>query len=242
MHLITLSFDDGFIKSSLRTAEIYEKAGLRASMNVIAAPQERAPDWFAGSRPGGTPGPVGDFVLWNELLERGHDIQPHSYRHARLSEHCFAEGKGLIEKCLAVFTEKLNGFDASRSIYHFAYNQTTPELEAWLPGVVRAFRGGWATDPPGLNALPTRQTVAIRTVGSGPENCEAHLDHCIEQWLAQPSGWLVYNTHGLDDEGWGPIGSDYLARLLERLQKIDCVQLVTPGQVFARLDQGETFT
>src|SRR5687768_14704295 len=35
-HFITLSFDDGFKKSSLRTAEIFEKHKLPACINVIA--------------------------------------------------------------------------------------------------------------------------------------------------------------------------------------------------------------
>ena len=35
-HLVTLSFDDGFKKSSIRTAEIFEKYELSACINVIA--------------------------------------------------------------------------------------------------------------------------------------------------------------------------------------------------------------
>ena len=35
-HIITLSFDDGFKKSSLLTAEIFEKHKLPACINVIA--------------------------------------------------------------------------------------------------------------------------------------------------------------------------------------------------------------
>ena len=35
-HFFTLSFDDGFKKSSMRTAEIYEKYKLSACINVIA--------------------------------------------------------------------------------------------------------------------------------------------------------------------------------------------------------------
>jgi len=35
-HVVTLSFDDGFKKSSVRTAEIFEKHGLHACINVIA--------------------------------------------------------------------------------------------------------------------------------------------------------------------------------------------------------------
>ena len=37
MHVVSLSFDDGFRKSFLRTAEIYEKFGFSACFNVIAS-------------------------------------------------------------------------------------------------------------------------------------------------------------------------------------------------------------
>ena len=48
------------------------------------------------------------------------------------------------------------------------------------------------------------------------EEMEA-LTHEIELLMSEPEGWLVYNTHGLDDEGWGPVRADYLERLLDRL-------------------------
>ena len=35
-HIVSLSFDDGFEKSNLKIAEIYEKFGLSACFNVIA--------------------------------------------------------------------------------------------------------------------------------------------------------------------------------------------------------------
>ena len=36
MHIISLSFDDGFERSNLRIAEIYETFGLSACFNVLA--------------------------------------------------------------------------------------------------------------------------------------------------------------------------------------------------------------
>ena len=36
-HIVTLSFDDGFKRSFVRTAEIYEKYKLSACLNVVAA-------------------------------------------------------------------------------------------------------------------------------------------------------------------------------------------------------------
>jgi peptidoglycan/xylan/chitin deacetylase (PgdA/CDA1 family) len=235
MHIVTLSFDDGFTRSSVKTAEIYEKHGLRANMNIVAGPNwllKREPERAATIQ-------VGDFGLWNELLARGHDIQPHSFSHLNVSQVDLAAGKAEILRCLDTFDEKLAGFDRQRAIYHFAYNRTTPEIEAWLPSEVRAFRGGFVDC--GINDLPTRDTRVLRTTGFGPENCEQHLDGCIAELLKRPSGWLVYNTHGLDGEGWGPIGSDYLSRLLDRLLKVDSVRVLPTGEVFRRIDAGEPF-
>lgn len=207
MHLITLSFDDGFRKSCIEVARIYEQFGLKACFNVMATGVMVSDKYGNVTK--------GDFALWNELAARGHEIMPHGYRHADKSALPFTEGRDLILRSLDAFEENLTGFRRQHAVFNFPYNRTTPELEAWLPTVVRAFRGGFSDC--GLNPLPGAQTKAIRTTGFGPENCEAHLDACIEKLLAQPEGWLVYNTHGLDEEGWGPIGAKYLAQLLEKL-------------------------
>jgi peptidoglycan/xylan/chitin deacetylase (PgdA/CDA1 family) len=241
MHLITLSFDDGFRASSIRTADIYERAGLRASINVVAAPEAITEESFVGEDPGYKVAPMGDFDLWNELKARGHDIQPHGHRHECFQHYPFEEAQSMIRLCLDLFRENLQGFEPEKAVFNFPYNATTPELEEWLPGIVRAFRGGRNFIKNGINPLPTAETRVLRTTGFGPANCEEHLDTCIGKLLEQDSGWLVYNTHGLDDEGWGPIGSDYLVRLLDRLQAINSVKVVTAGQVFADLDAGRRF-
>jgi len=227
VHIVTLSFDDGFRESNRRVAEIYERFGLRACLNVLAAPEELVEEQYEWGTDRGA------FALWNELQARGHEIMPHSYDHANHRELSFEEGRDLILRCLDVFAEKLEGFDAKRAVFNFPYNQSTPELEAWLPSVVRAFRTGGG----GLNPLPSAGTTKITTTGFGPGNCEEHLDREIEKLLSQPEGWLVYNTHGLDDEGWGPISAGYLEKLLGRLVEIEGVE-VMPAEV-ALEDGGE---
>lgn len=225
MHLITLSFDDGFRKSNLRIAQAYERLGLSACFNVLAAPEELNPherQWDSRR---------GDFALWNELQARGHEIMPHGYRHANKGELPLAEAQDLITRCLDIFRARLDGFDSARAVFNFPYNSSTPELEAWLPSVVQAFRSRGKM----INPLPHRGMVRLGTGGHGPDNCEAHLDATIAQLLAQPSGWLVYNTHGLDDEGWGPIGSDYLDRLLDRLAQLDTVRVVPAARALNTL-------
>ena len=62
-HIITLSYDDGFRKSSIRTAEIYEKYGLSSCINIIANAHLRGdelPDEYHAW-------PVGDFELFRRV-------------------------------------------------------------------------------------------------------------------------------------------------------------------------------
>jgi len=222
-HIITLSFDDGFLKSNIRIAEIYEKHECCACFNVIATghldsflPPNR---WHAGF-------PTGSFETWNELQARGHEIMPHGLRHANKAALPLAEAQQLILECLTVFGRQLAGFDPKEAVFNFPYNASTPQLEAWLPSVVKAFR----TSGDGINPLPHPGQVKLTTTGQGPGNCEQHLDAMLARLLALPSGWLIYNTHGLDEEGWGPIGSDYLDRLLDRLIAIPTVRILPAGQ------------
>ena len=165
---------------------------------------------------------MGDFVLWNELQDRGHEIMPHGYQHAHLADIPLAEAKELIRRCLEVFSDELRGFDPTRSIFNFPYNYSSPELEAWLPSVVMGYRTSGGV----INEIPDESTVKITTGGFGPGNSEEHLDSQLEVLFGRPTGWLVYNLHGLDEEGWGPIRQSYLERLLARLVEIESVRIV----------------
>src|SRR5204863_4784408 len=129
------------------------------------------------------------------------------------------------------FSRELKGFDAKKSIFNFPFNASTPELEAWLPDHVRAFRTGG----PAINPLPDRHQVKLTCTTSGPQNIDKHLKGEIDKLLASPSGWLIYNTHGLDDEGWGPVGSDFLDRLLAELTSIDSAKIIPAGMALNEL-------
>jgi peptidoglycan/xylan/chitin deacetylase (PgdA/CDA1 family) len=226
MHIVTLSFDDGFKKSSLRIAEIYEKFGLAAFLNVIATGHLKTfvpPDEYHVGYP------KGDFGLWNELAARGHEIMPHGFRHANKQKLPFEQSTDLITRCLDIFSKELKGFNQSEAIFNYPYNASTPELESWLPTVVKAFRTGGE----GINPLPYQGQVKLTCTAYGPENCEHHLDQQIELLLSKPSGWLIYNTHGLNEEGWGPIRSDYLEALLERLLMTPSIRILPVGQALA---------
>ena len=224
-HIITLSFDDGFKKSSLLTAEIFEKHKLSACINVIATghlPEFQSPDaWQVTEK--------GDFVLWNELQDRGHEIMPHGYKHANKTNLPLEESKNLITKCLDFFTKNLKGFDAKKSIFNFPYNSSTPELENWLQKEVRAFR----TAGPTINAMPHKGQKKLTCGAYGPGSTEEHLEGEIKKLLEQPSGWLIYNTHGINGEGWGPMRYEFLDNLLRKLKAIDSVAILPTGEALA---------
>lgn len=220
-HIITLSFDDGFKKSSLLTAEIFEKHKLPACINVIATGHEKdfkVPDEYQVTE-------KGDFVLWNELKARGHEIMPHGYMHANKTTIPLQEAKDLITRCLDYFSKHLEGFKPGAAIFNMPYNASTPELEAWLSDQVLAFRTGG----PGINPTPYKGQRKLTCSAFGPGSTEKHLEQEIDTLLKQPSGWLIYNTHGLNGEGWGPMSADFLDGLLARLKKIESVAIIPAG-------------
>lgn len=226
-HLISLCWDDGFKKSTIKTAEIYKKHGLQASFNVIASGHFKSftsPDAYQVTE-------KGDFALWNELRQRGHEIMPHGYKHANLGKLPLDEAQHLISICLDYFTEHLEGFRAKEAVFHFPYNSSTPELEAWVATKLRAFRSRGAG---ALNPLPHRSQIKLSTAGFGPGNAERNLEDHIANLLTLPEGWLVYNLHGLDGEGWGPVRSEYLDNLLPRLAAMESVEIISPAAALYR--------
>lgn len=193
-------FDDGFRASSIKTAEIFERAGLRAVFAVLAETEGFAPNF-----------PVGDFALWNEFQRRGHVIRPHGYRHTNLTLVPHAQAVQEIDQCLATFAEKLDGFDERKAVWQYAYNSNTRETDAYLLTRVRAVRGEG-------DGFLDAQTLSSRvwhsrTFGPGDptDDLMAHLDLCRQR---RPEAF-IYSLHGLDGEAWGAIPSDTLARLLD---------------------------
>ena len=221
-HIITLSFDDGFKKSSLQTATIFEKHKLAACINVIATghlPDFKSPDEYQVTE-------KGDFGLWNELKARGHEIMPHGYKHANKTKMPLSDAQNLVISCLDYFSKQLKGFKPAEAIFNMPYNSSTPELETWLATQVMAFRTGGSA----FNTMPHKGQKKLTCGAFGPGNCEQHLDTQIKTLLESSEGWLIYNLHGLDNEGYGPVSADYLDQLLGRLIAIDSVSVIPAGE------------
>jgi peptidoglycan/xylan/chitin deacetylase (PgdA/CDA1 family) len=225
MYTVTLSWDDGFRESTEKIARIYERFGFRADFNIVAT-------YHRTGQPG-TPGVAnsglfGDFGWWNELHARGHFIHPHGLDHSNKAALPLATAQEKILACLDIFSREMPGFDPYQAVFAFPYNASSPEIETWLAGHVRAFR----TSGPGIQPFPSADTCRITTTGR--EDSEACLDECLEKLFALPEGWLVYTVHGLDGEGWGPMRSEYLERLLTRLRERPDVSILPVMDVLSQ--------
>ena len=77
-----------------------------------------------------------------------------------------------------------------------------------------------------MNPLPYKGLARLGCVSFGPGNIDNHLIESIDRFLAGPPGWFVYNTHGLDDEGWGPMSSGLLDELLARFSELKNVEVL----------------
>ena len=234
-HIVTLSFDDGFKKSFYKTAEIFEQFGMKACFNIIATGHLNQFNPVVSGKPdSGIVGfEKGNFDDWNLLKERGHEVMAHTYNHVNLTTIPLAEAQALIDQCATYFETHLKGFRASQSVYNFAYNASNPELDAYALTKFLVVRT--QGDSP-VNSIPTvRKPVRIGCWSHGPDNCDAFFEESINAFLTSPGGWFVFNTHGLDDEGWGPMSSRYLTTLLARLSKMPSVEVLPAGRVVLRL-------
>jgi len=230
-HIITLSFDDGFKKSFYRLAEIHEAYGLKACLNVIATGHlpsfNTEPKWIPQQL-------LGNFNDWNKIKSRGHEVMPHTWDHLNLTEIPVEQAKQKIDQCLDYFEKNLQGYVASEAVYNFAYNASTPELDKYTlqrTGAVRT--GGWLIlKDTMVNLLPVQPTpLALGCWGHGPDFCDNYTEETINTFLAGKGGWLILNLHGLDEEGWGPVSTQYLDGLLKRLVKINYLDVLPAGTV-----------
>jgi len=137
-----------------------------------------------------------------------------------------------ILRCLQYFEENLEGFNASKAVYNFAYNESNTGLEQFALTKVRAVRtqGDTALNPIPVNSNPGR----LGCWSYGPDNAYKWVEKQVNEFIAGKGGWLVLNLHGLDDEGWGPVSSQYLSELLKRIIKVEYLDILPAGVVLEK--------
>ena len=228
-HILTLSFDDGFKNSFYKVADIYESHGLSACFNVIASghlPSFKAVGQYI------LPKQMGSFDDWNTLKARGHEVMPHSWQHLNLTEQPLEEAKALIDRCLEYFEQNLDGYQDSEAVFNFPFNASTPELEQFAMSKVLAIR---SSGDSAVEEIPHAQKAYRKGCWSkGPENIDSWVEAQVNSFLDTSGGWMILNTHGLDEEGWGPMSTTFLEALIARLVKVDKLEIMPTGAVLMR--------
>ncbi|MFD2256910.1 polysaccharide deacetylase family protein [Luteolibacter algae] len=220
--LASLVFDDGFEKSCLKIARIFEERNLHTTFAVLANPCGFLDEF-----------PKGNFTLWNELQKRGHSIHPHGYDHSDLTKITFAEACSKIDACLAYFEQHLSGFNPKEVTYHLTYNRSTPEIDAYLLDNVRAIRTCGSHGLPGDGLLYSGQLSrrSLTCSWHGPDFCDEHLLEKLVAAAASEAPGFLYMLHGLEDEGWGPISEASLARALDFIIESPFLESATVDQL-----------
>jgi peptidoglycan/xylan/chitin deacetylase (PgdA/CDA1 family) len=157
---------------------------------------------------------------------------PHSWKHLNLTKVPLSQAKENIQKCVEYFDANLDGYDAKKAVYNYAFDASTEELDLFTLQHVRAVRtGGWLLwEDEEYNAMPiTEKTGRLGCWTNGPNNNDRWVDKQIDDFLKTDGGWLILNLHGLEEEGWGPISANYLDKLLKRLTDIDQIAVLPVG-------------
>ncbi|MEO0793867.1 MAG: polysaccharide deacetylase family protein [Verrucomicrobiota bacterium] len=205
---VSFVFDDGFTASCLKIADVFESRGLRATFAVLVDHDGFMPDF-----------PKGDFQLWNELLDRGHEIHPHGLDHSDLTTISHEDADRMIDDCLNFFQENLSDFKVADTVYHLTYNRSTPSIDSHLLNRVAAIRtnGKTSKSGTGLNTLNDLSSRIIKCTGHGPGHCDEHLQQCLSHAEESNAAQFCYMLHGLDNEGWGPISQQGLEESLDTI-------------------------
>ena len=174
---------------------------------------------------------LGDFDDWNTLKSRGHEVMPHSWEHLNLTKVSLEKAKENVDKCLDYFEANLEGYISGEAVYNFAYNASNPLIEDYILQRTSAVRtGGWLMLKD-RRANLLSETKKLGCWGQGPDNCDDYVEKEINDFLNTSGGWLILNLHGLDNEGWGPISTRYLDRLLHRLVRLPQVSVRPAGEI-----------
>ena len=108
---------------------------------------------------------MGDFDTWNNLVFRGHEVMPHSWKHLNLTSQEPDEAKKLITKCIDYFNVNLTGFSASKAVFHFPFNASNDKLDQHTLTLVSTVR----TRGNAINPLPSKNSKILGCTSNGPK-------------------------------------------------------------------------
>lgn len=208
--VVSFCFDDGFAASTRTTRRIFEDLGAKATFAALAAPGASVDPAHRGAA-------FVDWGWWREAVAAGHEVAPHGYAHERLADLRPDVARDSVRRCLDVFERELPGFTRRDAVFHVPYLVAPPGLLAWLEGQVLGIR--LRTAGTGRNhGRAFRRGDPVDCAACVPPDVEASLERHLAGLRTDVAGeWRVVVLHGVDGEGWGPVGSRVLRQTVAEL-------------------------
>jgi len=213
---VCFTFDDNFKESFSRIAELYESFGIRALFACVGRPPS---DW--------EPIGLGDWKIWNELVARGHAVEPHGLDHSNFSEKTEDQAREDVLECIKIYRSELEGFDPNRSFWHYPFNTDLPSVNPWILEHFAGIRSGGT----GMNTESDLNSRILRVTTFGPGDCGSHLRETIDQAERIKPKLLFYCMHGVDGQGWGPIKLTDLSEAIKRIKGSEQFEMINPADL-----------
>jgi hypothetical protein len=205
--IVSFCFDDGFLESTEKTARLFEERGLRATFCILAEPEMSKDPAHIGAA-------FGDWPLWRALRAKGHEIAPHGLAHERLADLPVDAAYQNLNQMFDRFVLELPGFVAAETIFHAPYLTLPAMHRDWLLGRTAGVR--LALGRGGRNVLTdVAASRLVDCVTFGPEAVGSQSMEHLRKFSQADDQWQVLVLHGIDGEGWGSLGSNSLAALLD---------------------------
>ena len=224
--LVSITFDDGFRGAAETAMPILDRHGLAATFYVVTGWVEpmRAPvsDPFNAHRS------HGDWAFWQEVVTHGHEVGSHGFSHVNATGRKARLLPWMVPQEIARSAADLRRhLPASGFTMSMPWNMTTRASETHVRRLFSACRlGGSQVE---YNLIDDLHPFALRSWAPGPQHGWDAYARAIDD--LPDGGWLIFQFHSFDDEGWEPISPrlfDQLCRLLA-----DCSVKVATVQAIA---------
>ena len=152
----------------------------------------------------------GAWSNWNTLADKGHEIASHSMTHPALPN----VPADLVRRELLYSKRRImNRLGIPGPLtFGFPYNQSSPEVKKQVEKYYLAARvGGHGINIPG--------EIDFYNVSSWWPLAHTPLEETLDKIreAKAKNAWLVIGLHGMDDEGWHPISTVRMDRILQFL-------------------------
>jgi peptidoglycan/xylan/chitin deacetylase (PgdA/CDA1 family) len=220
--LVSITFDDGFRSAAEAATPILERFCYAATFYLVTGwvkpERARISEAYNVGRC------HGDWPFWQNVSLRGHEIGSHGFSHMNARGKVAAVAPWLLTRDIRRSFE-----DIRRQVPHDEYTISMPwnASSAISQRAASAYFSGCVAGDSAVRYNNLSDLDRYSVQAWAPESSHAQEDYRIAIEGIPDRGWLVFQFHSFDQEGWEPITTSHLAWMCELLKRSDvCVTTV----------------